>query len=1137
MASSRQSTLNNVALFTSGALVGAGLYTLARNLVSQRKTEHVAIESHAPERAQSEPVAPAADEPLNPIDLYNECGAMGIPYLPRTQISHVPAIDTKMDQEPVEPLAAPHVELLSPTFDTPLLITAQLAIEMIAYDHSDTIFSYESAASGGFGAYCEALHAQDKRHGPVVYAMQSRAGAGAAIAGYLAGEGCAAQSASQAHPTVTVLTNAQSFCFMGPALARMQSESRGNLVVHVSSVSHTASLDVVNDYASSLATAAMLGESGFQVLLSASRAEAVEFAQYTYTRERKGPIVHIFDGAFAAAELGRTVVPRGVVPQPAPFSYTGPTSPASVLLLPNGTLALKARAMLLSLPPAQRGKVGVVCMRMLSPWNAADLAKVLPASVKLVRVVEEAYAAMSGALYTAVLESALSGALGKRTIHSLTLPSGEEMDCSAWHVLLIEAASTPAPLSMQHILSKAADAVKLPDILALSGAQLITLFGADHGETAATANALAKRMFDANEKRSLRLLTRYDNYHAAGAVRCDLVFTERAESDIPVEVLAAGASSHMLVVSEPKQMLDAYKLVDAVCPNGTILFNASEWTLEDVDAALPPSDKRVLASRDASVFVVDVSGSKDKMTDASERLLDAIVCATKQSPKNALSNTPLLASAPSSVALEAKQYNPAAWASAQFDTPDDAKRAEARLRNASYTGFTPAQSADSAGPGVAVSRASWALAAWQMLFREAYGLNAQALRPDLPDKTYNVVVSVNKRLTPLDYDRNLFHMELDTTGTGLKYEVGEALGVHGWNDDAKVHAFIAWSGYNADDIVRAPSVLYPGHFESRTVFQVLQQNLDIFGKPPKSFFGALGKEVTSKDEARWLRFISAAEGNSTFKKLSELETVTYVDVLHMFPTAHVSVDWLAANVEPIKPRHYSIASAQVAVGDRVDLLIVTVDWKNAQGATQFGQCTKYLSQLRPGAKVTVSIKPSVMKLPPLETQPIIMAGLGTGAAPFRAFLQARAYQRAQGREVGPLYYYFGSRYQSAEYLYGEELEAYLTDGLLTHLGLAFSRDQKKKVYIQHKIQEDGHMLTEFLAPELANGDSGAEQAAIDLVEEGRKGIFTLCGPVWPVPDIQEALVSSFIARGWTKEQAEKKLETLKEEERYVLEVY
>jgi sulfite reductase (NADPH) flavoprotein alpha-component len=47
-----------------------------------------------------------------------------------------------------------------------------------------------------------------------------------------------------------------------------------------------------------------------------------------------------------------------------------------------------------------------------------------------------------------------------------------------------------------------------------------------------------------------------------------------------------------------------------------------------------------------------------------------------------------------------------------------------------------------------------------------------------------------------------------------------------------------------------------------------------------------------------------------------------------------------------------------------------------------------------------------------------MAGLGTGAAPFRAFIQERAWQKSQGMDVGPALYYFGSRHRAKEYLYG-----------------------------------------------------------------------------------------------------------------------
>ena len=94
-----------------------------------------------------------------------------------------------------------------------------------------------------------------------------------------------------------------------------------------------------------------------------------------------------------------------------------------------------------------------------------------------------------------------------------------------------------------------------------------------------------------------------------------------------------------------------------------------------------------------------------------------------------------------------------------------------------------------------------------------------------------------------------------------------------------------------------------------------------------------------------------------------------------------------------------------------------------------------------------------MRLPESTKTPIIMAGLGTGMAPFRAFIQERLYQKQQGKEIGEIALYFGSRSSKQEYLYGEELEYYLSCGILTKLGLAFSRDQKHKIYIQHRIKD------------------------------------------------------------------------------------
>jgi hypothetical protein len=44
----------------------------------------------------------------------------------------------------------------------------------------------------------------------------------------------------------------------------------------------------------------------------------------------------------------------------------------------------------------------------------------------------------------------------------------------------------------------------------------------------------------------------------------------------------------------------------------------------------------------------------------------------------------------------------------------------------------------------------------------------------------------------------------------------------------------------------------------------------------------------------------------------------------------------------------------------------------------------------------------------------------------------------------------------------EEIEAYVNEGVITHTGLAFSRDTDKKVYIQHKMNEDAELLATML---------------------------------------------------------------------------
>ncbi|KAJ1984588.1 sulfite reductase [NADPH] flavoprotein component [Dimargaris verticillata] len=470
---------------------------------------------------------------------------------------------------------------------------------------------------------------------------------------------------------------------------------------------------------------------------------------------------------------------------------------------------------------------------------------------------------------------------------------------------------------------------------------------------------------------------------------------------------------------------------------------------------------------------------------------------------------------------------------------------------------------------------TWHHAARQLVFSEAFD-SRLCVRPAVDNdetveaasapyaKIYSVTTTENKRLTPTQYDRNVFHLDFDITGTGLRYELGDALGVYGHNDEVQVLAFLAIYGTHPDHLVTVnlqkfvPAASLPEvatrdldarqvlaiqaaqsnssevvYSETRTVLQWLTQILDLFGRPTKKFYEKLAAYATDLDERAKLAYLVSSQGSAEFKE-RVAQTVTYADVLEEFPSARPSMRTLITSglIPGIKPRHYSIASSMRAHPTSVQLLVVLVEWQAPwlpfhQPATEdqaqrprTGQCTRFLSQLRPGQHVTVSLKPSVMKLPPNHAQPVIMAGLGTGMAPFRAFIEERAYWRDQGNAVGPMVLYFGSRYRAMEYLYGEELEAYHRDGLLTHLRLAFSRDRKdgQKVYIQHLMKQDATTLHDFLLQET--------------------GHFYLCGPTWPAGDVKDAIVHSFEARGGlSRNAAVSALNKLKEAEQYILEVY
>lgn len=280
------------------------------------------------------------------------------------------------------------------------------------------------------------------------------------------------------------------------------------------------------------------------------------------------------------------------------------------------------------------------------------------------------------------------------------------------------------------------------------------------------------------------------------------------------------------------------------------------------------------------------------------------------------------------------------------------------------------------------------------------------------DATYLLRVTANERLTPAAYDRNIFHLEMDLGDSGLRYAIGSALAVHGQNPDADVRAFLGLYGLEPSAVLSLPpapgaAAAAPGGAKSKagrrpkgavaaaddghqlqTALRAFKQDLDLFGRPGQEFYEALAPWARDPAEAAALARLGSEAGGEEFAARAA-RFATYAAVLLEFASARPPVQELLRLIPRIAPRHYSIASSQRMHPTSVHLCVVEVEWKGADGAPRFGQCSHYLAGLPVGAEVRVSVVGSEMHLPADPLAPVVMAGLGTGMAPFRAFIQVR----------------------------------------------------------------------------------------------------------------------------------------------------
>ncbi|HBT3584498.1 NADPH-dependent assimilatory sulfite reductase flavoprotein subunit [Klebsiella pneumoniae] len=314
--------------------------------------------------------------------------------------------------------------------------------------------------------------------------------------------------------------------------------------------------------------------------------------------------------------------------------------------------------------------------------------------------------------------------------------------------------------------------------------------------------------------------------------------------------------------------------------------------------------------------------------------------------------------------------------------------------------------------------------------------------PYTKEAPLTATLSVNQKITGRNSEKDVRHIEIDLGDSGLRYQPGDALGVWYQNDPQLVKELVELLWLKGDEPVTVEGKTLPlsealqWHFELTVNTATIVENYATLTRS-ESLLPLVG------DKAQLQQYAAATP---------------IVDMVRFSP-AQLDAEALIGLLRPLTPRLYSIASSQAEVESEVHVTVGVVRYE-IEGRARAGGASSFLADhVEEDGEVRVFIEHNDnFRLPANPETPVIMIGPGTGIAPFRAFMQQRAADGAQGKN----WLFFGNPHFTEDFLYQVEWQSYVKEGLLTRIDLAWSRDQQQKIYVQDKLREQGAELWRWI---------------------------------------------------------------------------
>ncbi|HET9857289.1 MAG TPA: sulfite reductase subunit alpha [Chthoniobacterales bacterium] len=361
---------------------------------------------------------------------------------------------------------------------------------------------------------------------------------------------------------------------------------------------------------------------------------------------------------------------------------------------------------------------------------------------------------------------------------------------------------------------------------------------------------------------------------------------------------------------------------------------------------------------------------------------------------------------------------------------------------------------------------------------------------------------VNRRLSSDDSEKDTRHFEIDLAGWGLKFEPGDSVAVYPTNDPNLVNEIIRALGAKGDEPVPAAKA-------TKAFREALLRDYSITQPTPK-FLKAIADRASA---APMLTELLRPDRKNDLQNY--LWGVEVIDFLIDHPSAKFKPEEFVGLLNKLQPRLYSVASSLRVFPDQVHFIVDIIRYES-HGRVRKGVATAFLAER--ADNVPVPVYPSSAKhfhMPEDPNIPLIMIGPGTGIAPFRAFLQDRQATAAKGKN----WLFFGAQREKCDYAYKEDWERFTSDGLLTKLDCAWSRDQAHKVYVQNKMLEHAAEIWKWI--------------------DGEGAQFFVCGDAKRMAKDVDAALRKIVQEqgGKSVDEANAYVEKLKTDKRYKRDVY